>query len=157
MNLSTLIRELISPETKIPFHWGEEYEDTVRVDYLQDPYELWNNIHKIPFADQPGNLVTYPAMCLSPLQSATIDGSVTRYRFILYAADQLLEDRSNYVFALDAAEYIIRHWTREVAKFNDVLDVSVGELEPFTQKFADELAGYCTTVEIALESGIDEC
>lgn len=153
MNLSTLIRELkASPNT---FHWRfEAAGPTVRRDYLQDPYDLWNNIHQIP---EPGNLVTYPAMCLSPLQSATIDGSVTRYRFILYAADQLLEDRSNYVFALDAAEYIIRHWTREVEKFDDVLGVSLGELEPFTQKFADELAGYYTTVEIALESGIDEC
>lgn len=153
MNLSTLIRELKASLNT--FHWRfEAAGPTVRLNYLQDPYELWNNIHQIP---DPGNLVTYPAMCLSPLQSATIDGSVTRYRFILYAADQLLEDRSNYVFALDAAEYIIRHWTREVARFNDVLGVSVGELEPFTQKFADELAGYYTTVEIALESGIDEC
>lgn len=149
MNLSTFIKTLRDHAAEIVYPWGPG--TVVRMDYLKDPYELWNNVHT------PEDPFTFPALCLSPLQTATIDGGVTRYRFILYAADQLLEGGDNYVYALDAAEYIIRRWLRVVERTTGVLDITAEELQPFTQKFADVLAGYYTTIELTLTGDEQRC
>lgn len=118
--------------------------------YRGSPYDLWNNTG-----------VQYVSVC-HDLQSASRDAtndSLHRYNVILYAADRLTTSADNEPQAWDASEAVIDVVIAALRSTTGVMAVETSELLPFSQDdgFADNLAGYYTTLTIEVTTDITLC
>ena len=118
--------------------------------YRGSPYDLWNNTG-----------VEYVSVC-HDLQSAARDAtndSLHRYNVILYAADRLTTSADNETQAWDASEAVIDVVIAALRSTAGVMSVETSEMLPFSQDdgFADNLAGYYTTLTIEVATDITLC
>lgn len=113
-----------------------------------DVYDNWNN-SEIDYVAANYDIV-----------SATVNLNTSAYILRLFVADRLTDDASNELQALDISEAAIRRTV--VNLLHSVVGVTEWDndsvlLTPFSQKFADNLAGYYTELTVIVANEITNC
>jgi HD superfamily phosphohydrolase YqeK len=83
--------------------------------------------------------------------------SIDRYDILVYVADRLEDDGSNTRQARDFSRAVLKVALAQLRRSEAVLSVSAEPLQPFVQKFADNLAGYYTTLSVMVRNDIENC
>ena len=98
--------------------------------YNDDPYERWNNKE-----------IRYNSVCVD-LENAVSYMDYTDYNFVLYSADVLVNGEDNFTQLQTTAISVLMNILNRLDKDNDNIDVVFPvQYQPFTQSFADLLAG----------------
>lgn len=113
--------------------------------YMGDVYNVWNNTN-----------VPYVSACYDISRVGASDDAHV-YQFIVYVADRLVEGEKNLTQALDACEAVLDMAVSKLRVTNGILDVIVDFYIPFSQKFADNLAGYYGYIDVKVKKDIDNC
>lgn len=116
--------------------------------YEGDVYETWNNKEvKYTSAD----------VALETIETAE---NVKSYSFIIYVADRLLEDASNATQCWDSSEVAINSALNRIENLGniDILSIETSKtFTPFSQKFADNVAGVYVRVKINIKNDLNIC
>lgn len=115
--------------------------------YEGDVYDMWNN------TDVPYVSACYDEVGMPDSGSESID----RYDVLVYVADRLEDDGSNTRHARDFSRAVLKVALAQLRRSEAVLSVGAEPLQPFVQKFADNLAGYYTTLSIMVRNDIENC
>lgn len=116
--------------------------------YNGDVYDLWNN-----------NEVRYLSACWELEMIETKENWKT-YVLIIYAADRLMEAEVNKNACWDAAEQAIEtalNYLTLSGQSDNLFIEEMRQYTPFTQKFADNLAGVYCRVRIQTPNEINLC
>ena len=115
--------------------------------YEGDVYDMWNN------TDVPYMSACYDEVGMPDSGSESID----RYDVLVFVADRLEDDGSNTRQARDFSRAVLKVALAQLRRSEAVLSVSAEPLQPFVQKFADNLAGYYTTLSVMVRNDIENC
>jgi len=115
--------------------------------YEGDVYDMWNN------TDVPYVSACYDEVGMPDSGSESID----RYDILVYVADRLEDGGSNTRQARDFSRAVLKVALAQLRRSEAVLSVSAEPLQPFAQKFADNLAGYYTTLSVMVRNNIENC
>ena len=116
--------------------------------YNDDVYDIWNNSE-----------IRYLSACWE-LESIETQNDVRAYNLIVYAADRLMENETNKVQCWDAAEQAIEtmfNYITENGQSDNLYIEETRQYTPFTQKFADFLAGVYCRVKLKTSNEINLC
>lgn len=113
--------------------------------YEGDVYDIWNNKE-----------VPYVSACFDETALEPDSESLDTYSVMVFVADRLTEGNSNSRQARDFARAVLKV-TVATLRQQPPIGVTCGVLTPFVQKFADNLAGYYTTLTITIPSDIQNC
>ena len=115
-----------------------------------------NSYHQTsPYIALQSKSVEYAAVCYT-IESARKEDNTYYIDGILYYADRLKQDGSNWVQIQTDAFNILFDIVRDIANIEIVEDVHCdGELEFFNQRLTDYVAG--GYIEFQLEVAIDDC
>ena len=115
--------------------------------YEGDVYDMWNN------TDVPYVSACYDEVGMPDSGSESID----RYDILVHVADRLEDGGSNTRQARDFSRAVLKVALAQLRRSEAVLSVSAEPLQPFVQKFADNLAGYYTTLSVMVRNDIENC
>lgn len=118
---------------------------TVNSYYSRDVYEVWNTTE-----------VKYGSMAFNLQNTRQTDKSRT-FEGVLYYADRLTEDNSNFLDIYADADNAIANVLFELKDMTEETEFEIGDFQivHFQQKFADMLAGGYATITITVSNGCD--
>lgn len=135
-------------EIAIAIRQGFQQVGYVESIYNGDVYDLWNN-----------NEVRYLSGCFD-IENINTTQDVKTYVLVVYAADRLIEDGSNRLACIDAAEQAIEtmlNFLTDNGQNDNLWIDEVRQYTPFEQKFADNLAGVWCRVNLKTTNDINLC
>lgn len=106
--------------------------------HTTNPYTAYN---------QPD--VKYSAVAVE-FNSCRIDEYVKTYSGVLYYANRLLESGENNFLIQEVATNTIVDIIKDIEATDDIVNVSIGDITFFNQKFIDYLAGAYCTIQITV-------
>lgn len=105
-------------------------DERVHSVYNDDPYERWNQKE-----------IMYNSVCVD-FENAQSYMDYTDYNFVIYSADVLVEGQDNFTQLQTTAISVLMNILNTLDKSSEEIDVVFPvQYQPFTQSFADLLAG----------------